>query len=352
MSKYSRRKIRIEPDFDTLEGRDLLSRFAGSMAPDWGGSVGHDGAPPTSFAMMSNGSPRSFGGRPDTWVQGRSFERNGWPPRDMGPIPNNAPSTPVSPAGPFPQADALRGRPADLVPDQPLLVSITIQVTAPASDPGLRLPPSSARADSVERAIGPMSAGPTKATASENFVILIAPVGEPRAATPFATQAGDDPLVGPPPPPPGPPGSARSVNVGLSPTAPAALAPPWTTPADPVPRGPETAPPPVAVSGGNEASDGSAGISPDNLPAPRGADLISDLAASLHAPIEDPLTGLLDRFGGLREPLKQPARGDSYLFPVAVAVVALEVARRRRRRSTTEARPSRRSRNFGMYGLL
>lgn len=130
----------------------------------------------------------------------------------------------------------------------------------------------------------------------------------------------------------------------------AANAPPWVIASGPLPPALRMAPEAVAVSGNIEPSSGSPGIDPANLPAPRGAELITDLAAVRHGQIEEQLTRL---FGGLREPFEQQAPGDSYLYWTALAVAALEAARRWRGRSTSTQGPrhSRRFRNFVINGL-
>ena len=105
------------------------------------------------------------------------------------------------------------------------------------------------------------------------------------------------------------------------------------------------------LSATSRRSSGSAGIAPANLPAPRGAGLITDLAAFRHGPIDECLTRL---FGGLRRTSRQSSRLTviPIFLPVALAVVALEAARRWRRRSTRRPRQSRRFRNFVINGLL
>ena len=97
----------------------------------------------------------------------------------------------------------------------------------------------------------------------------------------------------------------------------------------------------VSGSGGIEASNRSAGIGPDNLPAPRVADLITDIAAFRQAPIEEKLAPAVRpvRRGG-----RAVGKGSErlfLLFAVALAVVAIEAARRWHRRSTREPSQSR-----------
>jgi hypothetical protein len=177
-----------------------------------------------------------------------------------------------------------------------------------------------------------------------------APGGEPGAPAPMAQAGSDVEMAGGQPL--GAAGSARSVyaSLGLATWA-IALVAPWGNPADLVPREQEVAQPVVSGSGGIETPNRSAGIGPDNLPAPRGADLITDIAAFRQAPIEESLHRLFDRFRGADQPSERQAQSYPYLLPVALAVVAIEAARRWRRRSTREPSQSRRARNFVMNSL-
>src|SRR5262249_14995694 len=88
-----------------------------------------------------------------------------------------------------------------------------------------------------------------------------------------------------------------------------------------------------------------------DLPSPLGADLITNFEALRQLPLGEYLNRL---FGGITTsdgPGTGQNRTASYLLPVALAVAALEAARRWRRSSKAAAARSRRARNAVLIGL-
>ncbi len=342
MSKGSRRKAGIVLGFDALEERALLSHFSGAMAPGWGRTPGTDGAAPTSAAVMSSDSPGPCNGPPQSSAQDPPLLNAGEPPRDSAPPPGGPPPS-ASTASPFDPAGPASSGPA------PGGGSSTLPATAPASVPANQAAFSSALSRQSETAMGPTSAHMTRAAASDEAALAGATGSEQAAAS--APAAADSQIGGVPAA--GTSGMGRSVLVSLGLTLSAiALPPPIGSPADPLPLEPEPAPTPVGASGDALAQDRSAGAAATDLPAPRGADLITDIAGFRQAPIEECLTRLFDQFNGTDETASNQAQRYPYVLPIAAVVMALEVARRWRRRVTKAPRFSRRPRNFVLNGIL
>ena len=85
------------------------------------------------------------------------------------------------------------------------------------------------------------------------------------------------------------------------------------------------------------------------LPAPQGADLITDLGTVYHGRINECLTWL---FGERAKPPMNQIHAIPYYVQLAIAVFALELARRWRRRSIKTRKHSRRPGQFGINNLL
>jgi hypothetical protein len=319
MSQVSRRPVRSALGFDALEERHLLSHFSVPMSAAWGRSGGDGDAPRAPFAMVSNHPPGPFGGTSSAWAQAQEFSRSGAQPGSTVRIPAEESGAPASSASSVQQAD----------PPAP-------QPTALASVP----------ARPGETFIGSTSGRPTKAAASEEGAINVAPAGGPSATTPSTPEVGGDQigavLSG------GTLGLAQSVSVFLSLTSAAVVfAPPWAFPSGPSRPAPPVAPRPDTVSGDIATLGESAGCAPANLPAPRGAGLITSLAAFRHGQFEEFLTRIL---GGLTETSKHQGHKYPNLVLIALAVSALEAVRRWRRRSTRGPRPTPRFGHFVIDG--
>jgi hypothetical protein len=124
----------------------------------------------------------------------------------------------------------------------------------------------------------------------------------------------------------------------------------WTTQSGPLFREQEKSLPP-GKSIDTQASNESGRSSKLELPNPRGADLITDFAASRQTPIGDCLNRL---FGGLSTSDMRVTREThkvSYLLPVALTVAALEAVRRWRRSSKNSSMRARQSRNSLLIGF-
>ena len=269
--------------------------------------------------MMFSPSPGPAISGQSPWSQGDSFLKGGPPPRGAPAIPDAAQPAPASSASQVQPADA-----------------------PSAQSPAL----SSTPARPIAAVPGPPPPRSAKPAASEDTGINVAAGAEPGATSPPALVTGDDQMGSTPAG--GPSGSAQSifVSVGLA-SYTMLFTPTWGIPSGPLRQAPEIAARPAAA-GEIERLNRSAVVATSELPAPRGAGLITDLAAFRQGPIEESLTRL---FGGLGRPLEHAAQSYPYLFQLALAVVSLEVARRWRRRSTPGPQRSRRSRHFLMNSL-
>ncbi len=105
---------------------------------------------------------------------------------------------------------------------------------------------------------------------------------------------------------------------------------------------------PLASSARIDSTSRPVEIVPAHLPAPRGADLITNSGLFRNWQFDGRLSRL---FGDPREPFEPQSHGDSYLSWVALALVAFEAARRWRRRSTKKPRISQRFRHSLINGL-
>jgi hypothetical protein len=307
--------------FDTLEDRRLLSHFGGAMSSGREASGGHVDAPSMSFAMISHQSPGGFGGSPRSWIQGQRFPRNGSPPTAGGSLPDQAQQTLASSAGSFQHTDA----PPSLSPT---------------------LPPAPATSDGTPT--GTIAARPTTVAANDNSAFIVTLGADPGTEPPSAAGGGSDQMDGPQPGASS--GLAQSVSVFMS-LARSALtySPRWVIVSGPLAPVLQIAVPPVFVVGSIESPSGPAENTSADLPAPRGAGLITDLAAFRHGQIDDQVTRLFD---SLREPLEHQAPSYSCLYWTALALAAFEAARRWRRRSTEGPRHSRRFRSSVINGLF
>ena len=307
-------------EFDLLEPRSLLSHFSPPVSTTGNHWAGQGGDPPTLFAVFSNRSPGPPVGGPNSSNQGDPFMRSGAPSSSTSPIPDEA-----------------------LLP--PTFTASPVQSGTPA-------PESAAAASPLARSIGstagPAAAPSTKPAAVDETAITVAPVAAPGPTSPSAAAPGDDQFAGPPPG--GAAGSARSayVSAGLAGYT-MLFTSPWGVRPTPVTRDPEMNSRPIAGSAEIDAIGRSAASALANLPAPRGAGLITDQSALRQGPIEECLTRV---FSGLRRPSTHPPNDSSYLFQLALAVVALEMARRWRRRSPLLQRRSTRSRRFVINSLI
>jgi hypothetical protein len=196
--------------------------------------------------------------------------------------------------------------------------------------------------------IGTLAARPANAEASD-VSDLIATLGAvPGTATPSAAGAGsdqmDEPQSG------ASSGLAQSVSVFMSlARSEVSYSPAWVIVSGPLAPVMQVTVDPVAVAGNIESPDGPAALTSADLPAPRGAGLITDLAAFRHGQIDEHMTRLFDR---LRDPSEHQAPDYSYVCWTVLAVAALEAARRWRRRSILGPRRSRRFHGSLINGLL
>jgi hypothetical protein len=307
--------------FDTLEDRSLLGHFGGAMSPGWEGRGARVDAPPTTFAMISHHSPGAFGGIPNSSGRGQWAPRIGSQPTGTGSFQDQPQTSPGSFASSFQHADA--GQP---------------QATTNPSPP----------ASSVGTPIGTIAARPANAEASD-VSDLIATLGAgPGTAAPSAAGVGSDPMDEPQPGASS--GLAQSVSVFMSLARSAvSYAPAWVIVSGPLVPVLQITVEPVAVVGNIESHSEPAALTSANLPAPRGAGLITDLAAFRHGQIDEHMTRLFDR---LRDPSEHQAPDYSYVCWTVLAVTALEAARRWRRRSTERPRRSRRFHGSSINGLL
>ena len=147
-------------------------------------------------------------------------------------------------------------------------------------------------------------------------------------------------------------GLARLVPVTLGLIVPDALfARAWVSQPGPLFRDLEPARPPNPASGNSDAPSDAHRGSTLNLPMPRGAGLITEFAAVRQTPLGECLNRLL---GGLTAPdgaVRRPTRNQPYVLTIALAVAALEAARRWRRSSARASGQSRRERNSLLIGL-
>ncbi len=224
------------------------------------------------------------------------------------------------------------------------------QTAGAGSEPGVgaAVSPAIPRPPGNAIGVGPSHAG--KPIESADIEVAVAPGVDPSAPGASASAASDDPQVAPLTAIGA--GSARSAFVTLGLTAlTVAITPDWAIQSD-SPGAPEQGalPPGVALANAS-AFEPAASMTPD-LPAPRGAGLITGLPALQASHLDDCLSRLLDRSGPSSEPSDQLARAYPYLVEVALAVFAVELTRRWRQRSTRTPRRARRSRFFVLSSLL
>jgi hypothetical protein len=355
-SKGSRRRARIVPGFDALEGRALLSGFSGSMAPGTAPSFAGSGAAGQALAMMSSNSPGACSSPPSSAAPGPPVPNAG--PRPQGPVqavsqPHWPPAsstlryqqtvTPTSqPIGFVPGNAASPGAPVAIPPAVPPVAS-TGRPIIPAV-----FSPSPAR--SFEPVFGVPSPRPSKGPPSGDLVVAVASGVQPPASSALDPAPGDDQTVEAPEVVTS--GSVQSVLFSLGYTAlTVALTPMVTTPSDPFPRESDPAASLVAALRDHEPQQGSVEIAPSRLPAPSGAGLVTQLSAFRQAHFDECLARLMDTLGKSYEPAVEQPQSYPHLIQAALGFLAIEAARRWARRSSQKARKSRRSRFFPINGI-
>jgi hypothetical protein len=293
----------MTPAVELLEERRLLSHFSVPFSPAWGFPGGHGSAPPAFFATSPNRQERPFSSDQGAF-QGRSPQRNDSPAPAAATAPNAAPSNAASPSNAPVQAAIPRAQPTDFVPEGQIAKSVDAQSNATTYAPVIPTADLPALAKAPDTAIGPASPAIS---------------GLPRSAT---------------------------LSMGFS--APEALfAPAWADQIKPLTREPITAWS-ATVGGIREL----ARRSPGSLPAPQGADLITNLAAFGQAPLRESLLRLFGRLGGSSEQSSEHhALNQAHLLLIALAVAALEALRRWRGRRIRTSGQSRRWRNSLLMGL-
>jgi hypothetical protein len=349
ISKRFRRRAVTAPGFESLESRSLLSRFSGPMAPSTEGSRAAEISPPATIVMRSTSSPVPCGRPSASTPQASSSPRSGRPRSDDMRAPITPP--PASRAVLFEQAGTPAGQPGGGVPG-----STSSGGSGAGQSAGLR--GSAGGQAAIARAIArpsepPVGLGPPhpgRAPGIADIEIAVAP--------------GLDPAASSLPPP----GSVEN-SVANAPTAIAsgsprlaysqlgftalivAIVPEWTLQTD-APRQDDHAGASAPLGAGIASAHEPAANVTAKLPAPQGAGLITDLAAFTERQLDDCLTRLFDRSAWSNESSDQLARAYPYLVEVALAVFAVELARRWHQRSAQTPRPSRRSRFFLLNSLL
>ncbi len=352
MSKRTGRRTANIPGFESLEGRSLLSGFAGPMAPYGVRSPGTQNSPSAMVAMLSSNSAGRYRGPDGPSTPGPSTPGSARPPMESAPDPEDRAGAPPIPATiPIEQGAMSTEQPdAGGSSATPSGGSPAGQPASAESDPGGQAIVSPAVARPSESAMGPGFAHVGKTSGSPDIAVAVAPGVGPSAPSPPGPSAADDPtavaspLVGS--------SSARSALISMGITAlTGAITAEWAIQSSPL-RDAEQAAPPQVVGQGIEPPNEPAAIVLANLPAPRGAGLLTDLAAREERQLDDCLMRLFDRSGWSNEPSDQLARPHPYLVEVAIALVAVELARRWRQRPTQAPRPSRRSRFFVFSSLF
>jgi hypothetical protein len=334
MSQGSRRTKRNAPGFDTLEGRQLLSQFSGAAPPGWGRPEGHGGSPAAPPAMFFNQWPGPLGKTPNSWTP------NPW---NDGQAPGSGGSP--SPGFVSPAEVSQDPPPSNASSAQPASVAGSAQPAETQVAPSAAL--SSPPARPVATVLGSPSARPAKPASSVDGATIVASGGASGATLPTSPGGFDDQVAGVVPSASA--GAALSVSLsqGLA-SSTVALALPWVIPSSSLRPALPSAPGLVTASLEGESLAGATAIAAANLPAPRGAGLITELAAFRNGRIEERLTWL---FGGSGKASEQKARGSLYVIHLAIAVLALELARRWQRRVRKGPALTRRFRQFGIDSL-
>ncbi len=184
---------------------------------------------------------------------------------------------------------------------------------------------------------------PPRDPQSEDLVIAAAPGVGPLASNASSGEPAEDSIGGAAPGLPVVMARSGIISVGLTAWT-VALTPLWAPAADPLASESDVESLPAASGPANGLTVGSVAFAMANLPAPRGADLITDLAAFRPAQVEECVTRLFERFEATDQPAVATAHWYPRLIGATLAVVALELARRWRRPPAKALRKSRRPR--------
>ena len=307
MPLRSARRETISLSFDMLEVRSLLSHFSMPAFPDWGFQTGHASAPPPAFAGASNLPPGPFGLVPGGSPQGRSPMANEPTSQAVPAMVSDSTSDSASIPGPLVQPVLERAQPSDQGQGaQPGDVGVAPAIAASSASP-VALASSSTGPGPVETISGAISVGIS---------------GLARLVPVTAGLIVPDPFFG------------RA----------------WASQGVQSFRDLETARPPGASGDGN-AHYAVGKSSSFGLPAPQGADLITEFAAFRQTPIGDSLRRLFGSLSTSDEPVAHQTQHAHYLLPIALAAAAVEAARRWRRGSSRTSGRSRRVRNSLLIGL-
>ena len=319
-SKGAQRTTRSALGFDTLEDRSLLNHAWGPLTQNWQPSGGHGDPPAPTFAINFIQPAGLFSGSLNSWGQGQSFPASSSPVAGFGSGPEQAAPSPASPSGLSPQAAATPAVQPAAVPTEP--------------------------ARPVETATGtfaPRSSKPVTTDDSGAVLALGTGPGTTNALPPGISGDPIDGLVLQ-----GGTGSAQAALFVTSTSDFAASLSPSTVAAGQITPGLQLRLVPLASSARIDSTSRPVEIVPAHLPAPRGADLITNSGLFRNWQFDGRLSRL---FGDPREPFEPQSHGDSYLSWVALALVAFEAARRWRRRSTKKPRISQRFRHSLINGL-
>ncbi len=319
MPNGSKRRGRGALGFDALEDRCLLSQSAGSMPSPWGpsGAPCAAGMPPS--AMVSHLPQNSVGGRPG---DAPSFQRDSSSPALAPPVAEQAPAPAAAHNSPAQPAAASSGSAA----------------------PALAVP----AARSVLPLVGLTAFRPTRPAPNPPPPIILTSANGSTDATPAPTEVSDDQLGGTQNGALSSLAQALTVSLSMvSLTIPSAIS--WAIPTGSVPPVFPSVSGPAAVSEGAPWADRSPAIATGRLPAPQGADLIANLATLQHGRIDECLTWL---FGERAQPPTHQIHVIPYYVQLAIAVLALELARRWRQRSGKTQKRTRRPGQFGINNLL
>jgi hypothetical protein len=297
----------ISLSFDTLEERSLLSHFSMPALPDWDLPGEHAGGPsPVDF-----GAPNRAQGQFDS---GPYFF---FPPRSP------SASSQASSAMDF----VVSANP--VAPSSPTVQAVIPKVALPGQ--GSEGATGGGQAD-IAQAIAAASA------ASPAFVPA------PVAPKPVEISTGMISVVSS--------GLARLVPVTLGLIVPDVLsARAWGAQSGPLFTEPETVKTPRGASSDLAAPGNNAWKPTFSLPAPQGADLITEIGGFRHTPLGESLKRL---FGGATDSDGRPSReihNPSYLLPIALAAAGFEAVRRWRQSSKWASGRSRRVRNSLLIGL-
>lgn len=348
--KPPRRISRCLPSFDALEGRSLLSHFGNPGSPP---SAPRDSSPPSSVDCAPDGS----GGR----SKDIHDARGGWRPTvemvRSSPYGGSAsPATTLPSPPPAARSDLLVAAPdpqAEVHASRPAVALIIVQPTPTSAARGLRSARSSTLPGSSGGAVDTSSAESPSPSPSQD-VLFLAALATLTTATivPVAPEPGEAlSLIPVPARGPASVGPASQAPLPAPPGSP--IGPQHARPTEPTHPVPEANPSTVPATGDAASSDATRGASTDDVPPPRGADLITETGPLDGKTIDESLAELLDRFGGLGEELSEQVRGTSSILPIILSVGAFEAARRwRRRRAASACPPARYPRRFQPGGLI